>query len=159
VLQDDGAHLTTPIQGLVANDVVAALNSRGYSLTPLSNDEILSISGVATQPPSSTVTLNWQTLTSKCKRSTSVCRIKGKLLARNGTSAQSPMLSLSFWLSTDSTVDAADLALGTGAIPALPPGKSRKLKLRTALPAGVDPAGRYLITVPASGPVFVRGPM
>ena len=159
VLQDDGAHITTPMQGLVANAVLGALRSRGFSLNSLTDAEILAIAGVAPQPPSSSLALRWGSLASKCKRSTSICRIKGKLLAQNAGVSTSEAMSVSFLLSSDTAADAGDLLLGSGAIRALPAGKRAKVKLRATLPIGVTPDGHYLIAQPTRGGPFIQGPL
>jgi len=161
-LTDDGAHPTTPIQGLFANAMLAALSSRGFTATPLTDAEILSIAGIAPPPPAPLLQLMWSSLASKCKTKTSVCRVKGKLLARNLDSAVTQPTSLSFLLSADPSADAGDLVIGGGAIRALSSGKKQKLKLNATLPAGVSTSGKYVITVdssPAGSQAMVHGPL
>jgi hypothetical protein len=161
-LTDDGAHPTTPIQGLFANAMLAALSSRGFTATPLTDAEILAVAGIAPPPPAPLLQLAWSSLASKCKATTSVCRVKGKLLARNLDSAVSQPTSLSFLLSADPSADAGDLVIGGGAIRALSSGKKQKLKLNATLPPGVSTSGKYVITVdssPAGGQAMVHGPL
>jgi hypothetical protein len=161
-LTDDGAHPTTPIQGLIASSLLAALSSRGFAATPLTDAEILSVAGVTPAPPAPLLQLTWSPLASKCKLSTSVCQVKGKLLVRNPDSIASQPTSLSFLLSADTSADAGDLVIGGGAIPALSSGGRQKLKLKVTLPAGVSTSGKYLITVgssAASSRAMVHGPL
>lgn len=51
VLNDDGAHMTTPMQGLVASSVIKGLGTRGFLMPPLSDSEILAIAGLARPVP------------------------------------------------------------------------------------------------------------
>ncbi len=147
---DDGAHPTTPAQGLLANTMIGALNARGFALTPLSDAEILAIAGVTPQtaPP---LSLAWTRLASKCKGATSVCRLKGKLLARNPDAAASAPATLRFLLSADATADAGDRTIASRTLRALGPGKAKKVPLKATLPAGVVPSGAYLIVVATRG--------
>jgi hypothetical protein len=158
VIQDDGSHLTTPVQGLVANDVIAALRSRGFALTPLSDDEILTIAGV---PPAAlpALELRWLQLASRCKASTLVCRIKGKLVVRNGQASASDATDLRFLLSSDPVADSGDLVVGSRRVPTLRPGRQRKVRLKARLPAGVSTSGSYLLALPSVGPPLIQGPL
>jgi hypothetical protein len=159
VIQDDGAHLTTPMQGLVANAVIGVLQARGFAVSALTNADILSISGVAAPPPSGGLELRWLSLTTQCKASRSVCKIKGKLIARNAGSAASNAASFDFLLSDDPTPDAGDRVVGAGSVPSLAPGKLKKVKLKATLPTGVSTAGSYLIVQPSVGSAMVQGPL
>ena len=161
VIQDDGAHLTTPMQGLVANAVIAALRARGFALTPLSDAEILTVSGVPAGPPPSgtALQLSWQSLATRCKASSGRCRIKAKLFATNADTQATQPVTLRFLLSSDTSVDAGDFVVTSRSVPTLAPGARKKVKLKIKLPDGVTTTGRYLLVEPSAGAVFVQGPL
>jgi hypothetical protein len=158
MLQDDGAHLTTPMQGLVANAMLEALQARGFALTPLSDAEILAVSGVAT-PPSPSLDLRWRTLSSRCGASTGLCRVKGKLIVSNADATPSQATTLQFLLSSDASADSGDLVLASRSVPALGAGKTKKLKLKLTLPSGVTTTGKYVLVGTSTGSAFVQGPL
>jgi hypothetical protein len=54
---DDNTHPTTPIQGLIANSILAALANRGFQVTQLTDAEILGIAGVSVPEPSAAALL------------------------------------------------------------------------------------------------------
>jgi hypothetical protein len=104
----------------------------------------------------------WSSLSSRCKASTNVCRLKGKLLLRNVSAATSPPAQVSVYLSSDNTLDPGDSVVGGGGIAALKPGKSKKLKLKTTLPPGVTTSGKFVVAVVSSGggsQTLVFGPL
>lgn len=117
---------------------------------------------VAQQPPLLALQASWSSLASKCKASTGVCKLKGKLLVRNISAGVSSAAQASIYLSDDNTVDAGDRTIGGGSIAALKAGKSKKMKLKTRLPAGVTVSGKFVIAVLSSGgasQTVVFGPM
>ncbi|MBM4382229.1 MAG: matrixin family metalloprotease [Deltaproteobacteria bacterium] len=104
----------------------------------------------------------WANLTSKCKLSTQVCKLKGKLLVRNVIAGVSAPAQVSFHLSNDNSWDPGDAAIGGGSAPALKAGKTKKVKLRARLPAGTTVSGKFVIarlTSGAASQTVVFGPL
>ena len=117
---------------------------------------------VAQHPALLALQASWSSLASKCKASTGVCKLKGKLLVRNVSAGVSPAAQASIYLSDDNTFNAGDRAIGGGSVASLKLGKSKKLKLKTTLPAGVTVSGKFVIAVLSSGgasQTVVFGPM
>jgi len=71
-----------------------------------------------------------------------------KLIARaKNIGEESSLLptTIYFYLSTDRTLDDTDILLGGKAIPALAPGKNKKVKMKFTVPAIVNPGFYYVI--------------
>jgi len=76
-------------------------------------------------------------------------RISGRLKliarAKNISEDSSLPTTVYFHLSTDRTLDESDILLGGKVIPALAPGKNKKVKMKFTVPAIVNPGFYYVI--------------
>ncbi len=70
-----------------------------------------------------------------------------KLIARAKNIGEDSSLptTVYFYLSTDRTLDDTDILLGGKAIPALAPGKNKKVKMKFTVPAIINPGFYYVI--------------
>lgn len=99
-------------------------------------------------PPTPPVEVQWSSFRTKCK-SSGACKVKAKLVVSNPASV-SDDAQLTIVLSDDTTHGANDAPVRSLAIPTLTAGTSRKVKLKTTLPATLVPKGKYLIAVATS---------
>jgi hypothetical protein len=93
----------------------------------------------------------WTKPAAKCKlRTTGLqCSLKGKFTVQNKGTAIAPSTVLRFYLSSDATFDGGDTQLGSDVVIRRPikVGKTGKAKLKTTLPVGANPSGKFLLAV------------
>jgi hypothetical protein len=94
------------------------------------------------------LTGEWEALTQRCGGAAQKCKLKGSFVVRNVGVEETPASTLSYYLSSDETLDEGDLLLKQQQIAGVPAGRETRVAVKKVkLPAGTSGTGMFVIAV------------